>query len=353
MGIDTKFIKSVISDVEGATSGHESKVDAWLDSGNYALNRVISGDYLKGLPFGRVVEVFGDPSTGKSLLIYHWIALVQKMGGIAILDDSEDTYSESFGNMLGIDNDNLILLSSLTVEEHFEKCFLGWKDSKGKEKPGLVDLIWEKDTKCPILVCLDSLALLSTRHEQEVRLEKVDMSKAKLVRAALRNSSKWMKERGNILHVISNHVTTKIGVVFGNPKTTPGGSGIPFSASVRLDLAYSGKIKDDNNPDKIIGVHSRVTAAKNKVSAPFKNCELDIIFDKGVDSHSGLLDSFLAEGLAKESDKRGYVTIGKDSVRKSEFADYVKTHSEILQPKLDVKPKIFEKNALLPEKDKV
>ena len=327
--IDSKYIQDIIKETEGVASGHESKVDLWLDSGNYALNRVISGDYKKGLPFGRVLEVFGDPSTGKSLLIYHWIANVQKMGGVAILDDTEDAYTAEFGKMIGIDNDSLILLSSLTVEEHFNKVFLGWKDSKGKAKPGLVELIWEKDTNCPVLIALDSLALLSTSHEQEVRLEKSDMSKAKIIRAALRNSSGWMK-KGNLMHVISNHVTSKIGVMFGNPKTTPGGSGVPFSAAVRLELSYSGKIKDDDNPDKVMGVKATAKGSKNKIAAPFQNCELEVLFGKGVSQFSGLMENMLTNGLLQEGEKKGYIEIGGEQVRKSEFTDYIKNHLDKL-----------------------
>lgn len=342
--VDKKFIASIINKVEGVASGNESKVEYWLDSGNYALNKLISGDYSKGLPFGRVVEVFGDPSTGKSLLIYHWIAAVQAMGGIAILDDTEDAFTEVFGKLLGVDSDSLIKLSSLTVEEHFEKVFLGWKDSSGKMKPGLVDLIWEKDTNCPILVALDSLALLSTRHEQEVMLEKPDMTKAKQIRAALRNSARYMK-KGKILHVIANHVTSKIGVVFGNPRTTPGGTGVPFSASVRIELMYSGKIKDADNPDRIIGVMTNAKGSKNRIAVPFQQASLDIYFDRGVEPFSGLLESMTTNGIVKEGEKRGYVEIFGEQVKKSDFADYAKKYfakleiAEVTTPKSSADPK--------------
>jgi recombination protein RecA len=337
MPIDSKFISSVIGKIEGAASGTEAKVDYWLDSGNYALNKVISGDYTKGLPFGRVVEVFGDPSTGKSLLIYHWIAAIQKMGGVAILDDTEDAYTDKFGKMLGIDSDALIRLSSLTVEEHFEKVFLGWKDANGKMKPGLVDLIWERDKECPILIALDSLALLSTRHEQEVMLEKPDMSKAKQIRAALRNSARYMKQ-GNILHIVSNHVTSKIGVMFGNPRTTPGGTGMPFSASVRVELMYTGKIKDPENTDKIIGVMSRAKGSKNRVAIPFQEADLDIYFDRGVDPLSGLLENMTVNGIAKEGDKRGYIEVFGEQVKKSEFKEYIKSNVKKLSSSKPVTP---------------
>ena len=334
MPIDLKYIAGLIDKVEGAASGKDAKVDFWLPSGNYALNRAISGDYFKGLPFGRVIEVFGDPSTGKSLLMYHWIAEVQKMGGIAILDDPEDAYTEKFGKLLGIDNDAIIMLNSLTVEEHFEKVFLGWRKKgkegeEGKKKMGLVDLIWEKDTECPILICLDSLALLSTRHEQAVQLDKADMSKAKQIRSALRNSASYMR-RGRIMHVVANHVTSKIGVVFGNPKTTPGGTGIPFSASVRLELTYGGKLKDVDNTDKVIGVMATAKGSKNKVAAPFQEAHLDIYFDKGVDPLSGLFESLLVNGILKQAlkddgtEKKGYFDIFGEQLRKGEFNEFIK-----------------------------
>ena len=221
-----KWLSKVVKDFEGIGIANNATIDMWVDTGSYALNKAISGSYLRGLPFGRVVDISGDPSTGKSLIIYHILANVQKMGGVAILDDTEDAYVKEFGEKIGINNEELIILNSLTVEEHFEKVFLGWKDSKGKKKRSLVDLIVENEPDCPIVVALDSVALLSTRHEQEVKFEKPDMIKAKQLRAGMRMVSSHLQQN-NILHLISNHVIAKIGVLYGPKKTTPGGSGIP------------------------------------------------------------------------------------------------------------------------------
>lgn len=323
-----KYIAKLVSEIEGAEFGSDVEVKSWISTGNFALNKAISGDYNKGLPLGRVVDIFGDPSTGKSLIIYHLLANIQKMGGIAILDDTEDAYTKEFGQTIGINNEELIKLSSLTVEEHFEKVFLGWKNSKGKNQSSLINMILDREPNCPVVVALDSLALLSTKHEQEVLFEKPDMIKAKQIRAGLRMCSKIMRQ-ANVLHIISNHVTAKIGVMYGPKKTTPGGSGVPFQASVRLDLSLGSKLKDDN--DNIIGVESEVYVVKNKVSAPFKKAIVDIKFDKGMIPESGLLDSLVCNGIIKEDEeKKGFFVYSNESFRKGKFDEFLVAHPEIL-----------------------
>ena len=334
MGIVSKdYLAKVVKDFEGISIAEEQNLDLWVGTGNYGLNKAISGSFQKGLPFGRVVDVFGDPSTGKSLLIYHILANVQKMGGVAILDDTEDAYTKEFGEKIGINNDELIILNSLTVEEHFEKVFLGWKDSKGKKRESLIDMIIAEEPGCPIVVALDSVALLSTRHEQEVKFEKPDMAKAKQIRGGMRMVSRHMREN-NIIHLISNHVIAKIGVLFGNPKTTPGGSGIPFQASVRIELSLGKKLTDENNTDKKIGVQSRVKIAKNKVSAPFKETTLEIYFDRGVDPYSGVKEMLVDDGIliAETGNRYTYHPNDgqKETIRGFKFNDWLLEHTDLL-----------------------
>lgn len=322
------LISKVLDSIEGAERGTESYPKQWVSTGNLALNKIISGRFDRGLPFGKVVEIFGDPSTGKSLLLAHLIAEVQKLGGIAILDDTEEAYDQFFGEKIGIVNDDLIRLSSLTVEEHFEKVFIGWKDSKGKEKPSIVDLIQKDDPNCLILVVLDSLALLSTRHEQEVKFEKNDMTKAKLIKASFRMVSGKMRS-GNILHAISNHVYYKIGIVYGNPKATPGGTGTPFQASVRLDLTLGKKLKNEDET-AVIGVESHVTVAKNRLAPPFGKATIEIGFDRGVDPYSGLLEVLESNGRITD-EGNGFYTYGKEKFRRGKFPEFLESHKEILQ----------------------
>ena len=328
-----EYLAKVVKDFEGVSTGDKREMSMWVDTGSFALNKAISGSYKKGLPFGRVVDVFGDPSTGKSLLIYHILANCQKMGGVAILDDTEDAYTKEFGEKIGINNDELILLNSLTVEEHFEKVFLGWKDSKGKAKKSLVDLIVENDPDCPIVVALDSVALLSTRHEQEVKFDKPDMIKAKQIRAGMRMVSSHL-QNNNILHLISNHLIAKIGVLFGNPKTTPGGSGIPFQASVRIELSLGKKIKHKDNEDKKVGIQSRVYIAKNKVSEPFKETTLDVYFDSGVDAYSGIPELMVDSGMLIEEEGNRFTYTAPDGkkevIRGFKFKEWIQEHKDLL-----------------------
>ena len=327
------YLAKVVKDFEGVGMADVQTLNVWVDTGSYALNKAISGSYQKGLPFGRVVDVFGDPSTGKSLLIYHILANVQKMGGVAILDDTEDAYVKEFGEKIGINNDELIILNSLTVEEHFNKIFLGWKNSKGKKKASLIDMIVEEEPECPIVVALDSVALLSTEHEQNVKFEKADMTKAKKIRGGMRMVSKHMQDH-NVLHLISNHVIAKIGVLFGSKKTTPGGSGIPFQASVRIDLSLGKKILDKKIETKKIGVQARVKIAKNKISAPFKETMLDIFFETGVDKYSGVLDMMVEDGvLSVESGNRFIYKNPKgedEKIRGYKFGEWILEHTDLL-----------------------
>jgi len=289
-----KFIEDLVEDVEGASIGTEEVVTEFIDSGNYALNYVMTGDFHKGYPKGRVIELFGDPSTGKSLCIYTAIAEFQRQGGIVVLDDTEYAFSEPFGKMLGVNCDELIVLHSNTVEEHFEVLFLGYTIDKKHKDPMLPKLV-DRFGDGKVMVCLDSVAQLSTRHELEVGLAKSDMTKAKQLRSGIRQSVKFLSSN-NVTYLISNHTIAAIGDMW-NPKTTPGGKAIPFQCAVRLELDLGKKLFDDN--DQPEGVISRVYCKKNKVSIPFRNCTLQIDFKRGLTRTSGLLDMLEKFGLVE------------------------------------------------------
>jgi len=325
--MDKKLIAGIVKDVEGAMTTDNRRVTNWLDTGNYALNYAITETYDKGLPLGRVVDICGDPSTGKSLLIYHLIANIQRMGGIAILDDTEDSYTKEFGDVIGIDNTELIRLNSATVDEHFGKVFLGYKDSKGKQKKSILELILDQEPDIPVIIALDSLALLSTKHEVEAGFGARDMTKAQEIRKGLRLASPTM-ENTNVIHVISNHVIAKIGVMFGKKKTTPGGQGVPFQASVRLECSLRGKIKDDN--DHKIGTKAHVEVTKNKISAPFRDADIEILFNSGMDKHSGLLESLLYAGKLVDGEKRGQLKYGDKVFQKKDLLEFIEANPDIL-----------------------
>ena len=201
----------------------------FIDTGNLALNYIMSGSFDGGLPEGQVTEIYGEPSSGKSLLLYNIIANFQKKykDGIVILDDTENAYVEYLGSTLNIDANRLIKLTSSTVEEHAAVVALGGKipiregdKIKDIEVEPILDKIVKSGVK-EILVAIDSIAVLSTRHELDVGLDKPDMSKAKTLKALLRLITPIIK-RYNVTYIITNHLIQMIGSMFPM-KITPGG----------------------------------------------------------------------------------------------------------------------------------
>ena len=321
---DLKFIQDIVENIEGASLGKEEQVSTYLDSGSYALNYVMTGDFFKGYPLGRVVELYGDPSTGKSLCIYTAIAEFQRQGGVVILDDTEYAFSESFGKMLGVNCDSLIILHSETVEEHFEKIFLGYTKDK-KKRLSIVLKLLERFGKGKIMVCLDSVALLSTRHEQEVMLEKPDMIKAKKLRAGIRLVVKSLN-KNNILYLISNHTIAAIGSMY-EQKTTPGGKAIPFQCAIRLELDLGKKLFDEK--DQPIGVLSRVYCKKNKISPPFRHCVVQVEFSKGLNRLYNLLD--ILETLEIVKLNGAWYSYGEEKFQSKDFPNISSKILEDLQ----------------------
>ena len=288
------------------------RIEQYIDTGNYALNYAITGNFFHGYPVGRVVELYGDPSTGKSLLIAHAIANVQALGGIAILDDTEFSYDKFFGEMVGVNNDELVYFNSITIEEHADRV----------EK--LIKLLRKEEKDAPILIALDSVAMLTTDHEVTSEFETPDMTKAKLIRKFFR-THRHVFARQNVCYLVANHVTAKIGVTFGKKKTTTGGSAIPFMGSARIELVFKQKLKEDSS---IIGVRTEATLSKNKISPPFKSATLDIYFNKGVDKYSGLKDALVDAGvLVKDGKKWRY---GEKTYYSTEMEKLVTEFPEVL-----------------------
>lgn len=277
-------------------------IRGWLSTGSLALDWAIrcklSGG---GYPQGRIVEIYGDPSTGKSLMLTHAIANAQKLGWYVFLDDAENALDKFFAQKVGANPEELFYANSETIEGHFKRVSY------------FVRKIREKDMETPILVCLDSLAMLSTTHEKGcaevvknvsdeddlmpvLEMEKRDMTKAQLVRAGLRVlATRFMKD--NVLYICSNHATAMIGVSYGPKTTTPGGGGIKFAASVRIDL---NKGKTYSNDEGATGHEVSASVTKNKVAPPFKNVKFNMFFDRGVEPTSGVLDILQRMDLAVE-----------------------------------------------------
>jgi len=321
---DFDILEAIADEFDGVTVGVKDDVRDWIDTGNYAMNRIISGDYFKGYPTGKIVELYGEHSTGKSALVYSAIGQFQKRYGksaVVFLDDTEDSYDPFVGRALGMNVDRLPApeTSSITVEDHFRDLFEGtgkkkknrWgKEEESKEpvRSGKIPFVLAKKPDAKIMIVLDSMAMLSTDHEQETGISTDDMTKAKKIRAGMRTH--WHTiAHNNILYLVTNHVGADIkqGPVFGNPKTVPGGRAIPFLASTRLELTYPKKIEQGAS---ITGVTIHVEVKKNKVAVPFGKCEVDIIFNQPIDRLSGVVELLLRDEILKvgrRENKKGYV----------------------------------------------
>jgi len=299
----SSLVASIKKKVTQIQEEDKIEVPFFVDSGNYALNYVLSGSFVRGYPGGRVIEVYGDPSTGKTLLITHAVVDVQQKGGVAVIDDIESSYNMHFARMLGANTEDIIILNSIMLED--------FKDPKTKEVVkghyasliDIVNLIRKQEKDVPVLICLDSIANLTTEHEATTELAKQDMSKAKVIKKFMRLVGKYIKDQ-KICYLASNHTIATMSM-YGDSATSPGGGGFKFQATTRLELTYRRKIFDANGK-KCIGVTTAAYGKKSKVTIPFRRCELDIYWDKGVDRTAGLWQLALDENVITKASANTY-----------------------------------------------
>lgn len=277
--------------LEGVTSAADgAKVSGWLHSGNFALNWAMSGKFLRGYPLGHVVEAFGDPSTGKSFLIARVIAEALNLGGVALLDDTERAFNPVWSAMaLGVDTQRLAYPtpSSQTVQDHLSTV---QAYAKAVREVGI--------TK-PCVLALDSLALLSTVHEME-HPEKADMTRAKEIKKLFRIMGQELSSLP-VLYIITNHTIANIGDIW-NPRTTGGGGGVKFQASIRIDLRTPKKLKVGKD---YVGVMVRAFIDKNRFAPPWRSANIIIPFHSAIRPHSGLLEVLYATKVVVHNGKRG------------------------------------------------
>ena len=272
--IEKAFGKGAIMKMGG--DGAKVKVDA-IPTGAINLDAAIG---VGGIPRGRVTEVYGPESSGKTTLCLHVVANAQKQGGTAAFIDAEHALDIDYAAKLGVDVDKLLVSQPDTGEQALEICEI-------LVRSGAVDVI-----------VIDSVAALVPKAEIEGEMGESHMGlQARLMSQALRKLTGAIA-RSHCSVVFINQLREKIGVMFGNPETTTGGKALKFYASLRLDIRRIGPVKEK---EEVIGSHVRVKVVKNKVAPPFKQAEFDIMYAEGISHVSLLVDIGAESGIIEKS----------------------------------------------------
>ena len=279
-----------------------------ISTGCLALDMALG---VGGLPRGRIVECYGHESSGKTTLALHVVANAQKAGGTAAFIDAEHALDPGYARKIGVNLDDLIVSQPSSGEEALTIC-------EQLVKSGAVDV-----------VVVDSVAALTPQAEIDGEIGDAHVGlQARLMSQAMRKLTATLAQT-NTLCIFTNQVREKIGVMFGNPETTPGGKALKFYASCRLQVQRIGAIKDKDG--QVVGNRTRVKVVKNKVAAPFTEAEFDILYSCGISREGSILDAALARGIVE---KRGsWFAYGDTQLAQGTLAtiEYLKANPEVAE----------------------
>ena len=286
--------------------GETQKV-AVIPSGSVGLDRAFG---VGGYPRGRVVEIFGNESSGKTTLTLHAIAQVQAQGGVAAFIDAEHALDVSYARKLGVRVEELLVSQPDTGEQALEI-------TEQLVRSGAVDLI-----------VVDSVAALVPRAEIEGEMGDAHMGvQARLMSQALRKLTGAVSRSGTCI-IFINQIRMKIGVVFGNPETTTGGNALKFYSSVRCEIRRAGNLKDG---DQVIGSRTKVKVVKNKVAPPFQEAEFDILYHQGISRAGEVLDHGAALNLIEKSGSFFSVEGERIGQGRERAVEWLKEHPEVME----------------------
>jgi recombination protein RecA len=308
-----------------------TNVDGWVSTGCAMLDVAISNRPYGGLPVGRIVEVTGLEQSGKSLLSAHLLAETQKLGGVAVLIDTETAVSREFLEAIGVDISKLLYVSADSVEQIFDFT------------ETIIEKVRETSKDRLVTIVTDSVAAASSKAElaSDYGKDGYATDKAIIISKAMRKITN-MIGRQKILLVYTNQLRQKMNAMpFGDPWTTSGGKALAFHASVRLRLKGTGQIKMKvGGNDKIVGMKVRAQVVKNRMGPPLRSTDFEIYFDRGIDNYGSWLGVMKENKVVKQAGA-WYTYVDTETGEEVKFQS--KDFIQLMEERLDLKEQIYKK----------